>query len=301
VAKVLVLGNAGLDISLQMPRLPRPGETLLGNGVHRAPGGKGLNQAVCSARAGASTVFMAPIGHDGTAEEVIASLATEGGLDFSPLRMPEATDFSLLMVMPDGENSIVSAGPCAAALRQDAAAAFAAQARPGDILLAQGNLSLDTTLSALKAARNAGAQTVLNPAPVWWGVDPLLAHCDILIVNLGEAEAISGRADPVAAVGNLAALGVKTIIVTLGSQGCLVHDQSAVSRHAAVPVEVRDTTGCGDTFCGTLCAALTLGRSLQDAVTFAQAAAAITATRTGAYASLPTRAELHALLQKAEV
>jgi ribokinase len=294
VAKVLVLGNAGLDISLQMPRLPERGETLLGDGVVRAPGGKGLNQAVSAARAGASTLFMAPIGSDGMGGEIISILAVEQDLVFEPMHMRGATDFSLLMVLPDGENSIVSAGPCAAALSPEAATAFAGKALSCDIFLAQGNLSFDATLAAFNVAWTQGARTVLNPAPIWWDAGPLLSHCDILVVNRGEAEALSGVADPEAAAEKLCERGAETVIVTLGGDGCLVRSSGGSQRHEAVRVEVRDTTGCGDTFCGTLCAALSYGQSLDEAVSYAQSAAAITATRIGAFAAIPTRAELSA-------
>ncbi|TCR79557.1 ribokinase [Rhizobium sp. BK376] len=294
MARVLVLGNAGLDISLSMPRLPERGETLLGDGVTRAPGGKGLNQAVCAARARATVLFQAPVGDDATADEIRSALAAEAELAFEPSVVPGATDFSLLMVLPDGENSIVSAGPCAAALGRAAAAAFASRVEPQDIFLAQGNLSLDATLEAFVVARGRGARTVLNPAPIWWDIDPLIPHCDVLIVNQSEAETISGKTDPTLALGELSRRGAQTTIVTLGGDGCLMQSGGKMTRYTAVPVDVRDTTGCGDTFCGVLAAALSRDMSLDDSIHFAQAAAAITATRTGAYAALPQRVELDA-------
>ena len=296
MARVLVLGNAGLDISLQTPRLPERGETLLGDAVSRAPGGKGLNQAVSAARARAKVLFQAPIGIDGMADEIRSVLAAEPQLAFEPAAMHEATDFSLLMVLPDGENSIVSGGPCAAGFTPQAAAIFAGRAEPEDIFLAQGNLSLDATIAAFETARTQGAKTVLNPAPIWWDVNRLLPHCDMLIVNANEAEMVSGRTDPAMAIDELCGRGVETVIITLGGDGCLLQSAGKRRRYAAVPVDACDTTGCGDTFCGVLCAALCRNTPLEEAVRFAQAAAAITATRMGAYAALPQRAELDALL-----
>lgn len=295
MTKVLVLGNAGLDISLQMPRLPERGETLVGDRAVRAPGGKGLNQSVTAARAGAATVFAAPMGSDAMSEEIISILGVEQNLVFEPQRMEGSSDFSLLMVLPDGENSIVSAGPCAAACSPDAATRFGTKAETGDLFLAQGNLSQQTTLAAFKAARDRGARTVLNPAPIWWDAAPVLVHCDILVVNRGEAEAITGLDDPFAAADMLDACGAETVIITLGGEGCLVRTKGTSRHHEAVAVQVRDTTGCGDTFCGALCAALSLGRSLGEAITYAQSAAAITATRVGAFRALPSPAELSAI------
>ena len=295
MAKVLVLGNAGLDISLQMPRLPERGETLLGDGAMRAPGGKGLNQAVVAARAGADTRFAGPIGNDGMGEEIIRILGAEQNLVFEPQRSEGSSDFSLLMVLPDGENSIVTAGACAAAFSQEAASRFAAKTEAGDLFLAQGNLTQETTLAGFKAARDRGAYTVFNPAPIWWDATPLLAHCDILVVNRGEAEAISGLDDPRAAAARLHERGAKTTIITLGGDGCLVHSSGTTRHHEAIAVKVRDTTGCGDTFCGALCATLSLGHSLEKAIAYAQSAASITATRPGAFRALPSPAELYAL------
>lgn len=299
--RVLVLGNAGLDLAVRLPRLPLPGETLLGEalagagagaGAGHAPGGKGLNQAVAAARAGAAVHLLAPLGGDAAATAVAEALAAEGLAGVELPRLPHATDFSVVMVLPDGENSITGAGPCAAALPAQHAAAFAATARPGDLVLLQGNLSRAATSAALAEAVARGARTLLNPAPMWWDPAPLLAQCRIVVANRGEAAALSGEADPAAALAWLRRAGVALAIVTLGAEGCLVLDEAG-PRHCQVPpVRAVDTTGCGDTFCGVLAAGLAAGHAVRDAVARAQRAAAITASRPGAYAALPTRAEL---------
>lgn len=288
--RVLVLGNAGLDLRILLPRLPVPGETLLGADATRAPGGKGLNQAVCAARAGAAVVFCAPLGQDAQGDEVALALAAEGFAGLVLPRMPHPTDFSLLMVLPDGENSITGAGPCAAALAPRDAGAFAAGAEPGDLLLLQGNLSVAATAAALRAAAGRGARTMLNTAPLWWDPAPLLPLCHVVVANAGEARAITGKADPGRAAAHLGHAGVALAIVTLGAEGCLTrHD--GIERHWPAPaVRAVDTTGCGDTVCGVLAA--TLGRGLDVAVPRAQAAAALAATRPGAYAALPARHEI---------
>jgi ribokinase len=292
MGRVLVLGNAGLDISLAVPRLPERGETLLGDGVGRAPGGKGLNQAVTAARAGVDTRFLAPIGRDAQAAEIGATLATETSLVFEQALSDQVTDFSLLMVMPDSENSIVSAGPCATSFSAAEAEAFAAKAGPGDVLVLQGNLSQAATLAALRAGFARGATTLFNPAPLWWDVQPLLPFCSMVVANRGEAEAISGSAEPGAAAALIRQSGVAAVIVTLGASGCLLSEKDRVTRFDATPVEAVDTTGCGDTFCGVLAAALAIGRPIGEAIDLAQKAAAITATRAGAFAALPSAEEL---------
>jgi ribokinase len=292
MGRVLVLGNAGLDLGLKVRRLPARGETLLGNGASRAPGGKGLNQAVVAARAGAAVVFQAAISADAQGDAIADALRAEDCLVFDPLRLLHPTDFSLLMVLPDGENSIVSAGGCAAAFSTEAAVAFTQGAQRGDVLLLQGNLSADSTRAAAETASRRGATVLFNTAPLWWDVQALLPCCGVVVANRGEAEAITGLPDAAQAAAALRSAGAAVAIITLGAEGCLVQQGERVEVHRAVPVSALDTTGCGDTFCGVLAAMLAGGRGLDDAVEGAQRAAAITATRPGAFAALPSREEL---------
>lgn len=292
MGRVFVLGNAGLDLGLSLPRLPLRGETLLGHGTTRAPGGKGLNQAVAAVRSGARVLFRAPIGEDPDGDWIATVLSQEGFAALDLPRLPHPTDFSVLMALPDGENCIASAGPCATALMPEAAADFAAAATPGDVLLLQGNLSRAATEAALSAGAARGASTMLNPAPLWWDVGPLLPRCRILVVNRVEAEAITGLADPPAAAAWMRREGAGLVLVTLGAEGCLAVAEEGSRLHPAEPVATVDTTGCGDTFCGVLAASLASGGDLDAAVAAAQRAAALTATRAGAYAALPARDEL---------
>lgn len=295
MGRVLVLGNAGLDLTLRLPRLPLKGETLLGDSTGRAPGGKGLNQAVAGVRTGVPVVFHTPVGHDAQAEEIEAALKAEGFAGLELHRMPNASDFSLLMVLPDGENSIASAGSCAASFTAAMAQTVAATALPGDVMIVQGNLTRASTEAALIEASARGAITLFNPAPLWWDVEPLLPHCDIVVVNRGEAQTITGRSEPAEAAAVLCDRGTKFAIVTLGAEGCLTLDGGALTHYPAPVIAAVDTTGCGDTFCGVHAAMLAGGRDREAAVALAQRAAALTAQRPGAFAALPNRAEFAAL------
>ena len=153
------------------------------------PGGKGLNQAIAAARAGARVRFLAPLGQDADGMEVARALEAEpfDGIDLP--RLPCPTDRSILMLTPDGENCIVTAGACADALDPTLARHFAEAVQPGDILLLQGNLSLPATRAAIDA--NPG-HTILNAAPLRWDVRPLLPSCTALVANLGEAQSLTG-------------------------------------------------------------------------------------------------------------
>lgn len=286
--RVLVLGNAGIDIVLPVPRLPRPGETLVGGEAARAPGGKGLNQAVMAARAGAEVHLLAPLGDDADGAAVAAALAREPIARLSLPRPGPGTDLSVILVAPDGENCIVTSGACADALGVDAAEAFAAGAGSGDVLLLQGNLSPPATLAAARRAMAASACVLLNPAPLRWDARSLLPLCGAVVANEGEAAAITGL-DGMAAAEALRGMGPALAVVTLGARGCAV---AGIGLLPAVPVRAVDTAGAGDAFCGTLAAALALGLAMPDALVAAMRAAADTCTRPGAYAALPARVRL---------
>jgi ribokinase len=295
---VFVLGNAGMDLSLMLPRLPAPGETLVAGQVRRAPGGKGLNQAVVAARAGARVRFAAPVGADEDAREIAAALRRETFEMLHLVAMPQRTDQSILMVAPDGENCIVTAGACANALAEEAARGFAAEMAPGDLLLVQGNLSLAATLAACAAAVGCGGQVMINVAPLRWSPAALLGLCDLVVVNESEAAGMTGAAGEAAAI-RLVEMGARRAIVTLGAAGCVVADAAGVAAVGGVAADAVDTTGAGDTFCGMLAAARAAGSGWREAIGPAQRAAAITVTRHGAYAALPSATELRSMLTSA--
>ena len=289
MGRVIVIGNAGLDLRLAVPRLPQPGETLIGHESSRAPGGKGLNQAVVAARCGAEVRFCAPLGNDEPqAREVEAHLANEPIAERMMLRGGHPTDFSLLMVLPNGENSIVSTRACSLAMTREQAAPALREAGEGDVVLLQGNLALDTTGFILAAARETQARTVFNPAPFWPGAERLVGDCSLVVANEVEAQALG---DAIAAA--------ERAIVTLGGAGCALVERGARRHFAAEPVTAVDTTGCGDAFCGTLAAMLARGSSIEQAIGAAQRAAALTATRPGAFAALPSAAELSEISRSA--
>ncbi|WP_281291637.1 ribokinase [Reyranella soli] len=284
--RVVVIGNAGLDLRLTVPRLPLPGETLIGSSGAWAPGGKGLNQAVVAARCGAPVCFCAPLGHDdGQADDIERHLKAAGIAELILPRLAHATDFSLLMVLPNGENSIVSTSACSLAMRPAHVKAALRDLLPRDVVLLQGNLPLDTTSYILDTVRRQGATSIFNPAPFWPGAENLVAHCSLVIANRVEAEQL----------GN-AIHDAKAAIVTLGAEGCVLTEGGRRRSFPAQAVQAIDSTGCGDAFCGVVVAALVQGLSMDAAIAAAQKAAALTATRPGAFEALPSNEELQAIL-----
>jgi ribokinase len=293
MTRLLVLGNAGLDIGLALPRMPRPGETLVGESRGSLPGGKGLNQAVVACRAGVVPVgFVAALGDDAEGARVEAALLQEGFASLTLPRPGPATDCSVLMVMPDGENSIVTAGTCAAALPQHAAVA---DMPPGAWLLMQGNLGRDTTIAACRAAQSRGVNIMVNTAPLPWDMRPVLPFCAVAVANAGEAEALTGCTGAAAAEGMRHA-GAAIAIVTLGADGCIVATPDETRTYPAALTRTVDTTGAGDTFCGVLAAGLASGWPIRRIIDAAQRAAALSVQRPGCFAALPSTAELAGIL-----
>ena len=293
---LFVIGNAGMDIGLPLPRMPRLGETLIGGQRTSAPGGKGLNQAVVANRSGLVRVrFLATLGRDPEGDRVEAALRQERFATLDLPRVDQPTDCSVLLTLPDGENCIVTAGECATATTAFMAARLLGRMRRGDWLLMQGNLPLETTVAAATATRAIGANVILNAAPLQWDAHAILPSCTIVVANAGEAEAITGQQGAGAAEA-LHRAGPELAIVTLGAEGCAAAHADWLRTIPAPSTQTVDSTGAGDAFCGTLAACMAAGIPIETALTHAQRAAALTVARPGAFAALPSAAELRCLL-----
>jgi len=294
---VIVVGNATVDLSFRVDRLPAPGETLLARERVVDAGGKGLNQAVVARRAGATVLFRAPVGDDADAAVIRERLAAEGmGADDLVVR-PGATDQSILWVAEDGENVIVSTADRARGLTVGEATAPVEHGRPGDIVLVQGNLARAVTAAVLTRARERGLTTMLNPAPIHFDYEGLWPLVDIAVVNAVEARALGGGepAGVEAAGRALRAAGAGSVVVTLGAGGAWWTGPSGEGRVPAPSVEAVDTSGAGDVFCGVVAARLAAGLDLDEAVAPAVAAAAVAVTRRGTSSAFPSAAEIAAL------
>jgi len=289
---ILVAGSANLDFVVRAAHIPAPGETVLGREFRTFPGGKGANQAIACARAGgAATQMLLALGSDAFAAPIEASL-TDADVQLHVRRSDtQATGTAFICLADDAQNAITVALGANAALR---AADLPSLAGVSHLLL-QLETPVDVVTAFAHAARDAGVVVVLNAAPAQPLPPALLDAVDILIVNEGELAAISGVPGDIDAA--LARIAVPTVIVTLGEQGCCARHHGEPLRIPAFAVQALDTTAAGDTFCGVLVAALSQGATLVDALHRASAAAAIACTRLGAQASIPTRAEVDALLQ----
>lgn len=292
-----MLGSANLDLVVRQPRLPVPGETMFGSSFSTVPGGKGLNQAVAAARAGASVAFAGSVGSDAYGDQLLTLLSREGIATDAVLRSDEPTGTAHISVLDDGDNAIVVvSGANAAAELTDAARAAIADAR---FLVMQFERPQALLLEASRFARDEGVARVLTPAPASAPVAGLLETVDLLVPNAGEARELSGVADPEDAARalslRLAANG--RVVLTRGGDPALVARGGALEdRVAARDVDPVDTTAAGDTFTGVLVARLAAGDAFERAASAASAAAAISVTRPGATSSMPTWAEIAAAL-----
>lgn len=298
---MLVVGNAALDVAYEVEALPVAGQTLLARARRTSPGGKGLNQAVVARRAGADVEFCTVVGEDPAGAELRACLRAEGlGAD-AIMSWSGPSDQSVVLVAASGENLIVSTAGAARSLSLAAAERAASSLGQGGLLLMQGNLTREVTRGCLEMAKRRGALTILNPAPVAFDCTDLWPLVDVGIANQVETRALCGGADDEAAARAVCAQGAGSVIVTLGSRGALLMRAKTPTRIAAPSADALDTTGAGDILCGVFAAALALGLEAADGLRWAVAAASLSVARKGAWASLPTAAELARLGRAREV
>ncbi|MBL3686729.1 ribokinase [Leucobacter zeae] len=312
--QVVVVGSANADLVVEVPRRPGAGETLLGGELSTLPGGKGANQAAAAARCGAATGFVGSVGDDGNGAFLRERLVA-AGVDVSGLvSVDAATGTAIILLTPDGENSIVVSPGANHAFDAAAAGRAADVWRGAPVVVLSLEIPHATAFLVAREAREAGSRVVLNAAPAARIAPEVLRLCDPLIVNEHEAlEALGADgSDPDAddyprLVRRLIAAGARSVVVTLGAEGALVAESGAgngLGDEAAVVVEAvpayrvtaLDTTGAGDAFVGATAAELARGASLGDAVRFATAVSAVAVQRVGAQASYADRAEIDAFI-----
>ena len=301
-AHITVVGSLNMDLVVRAPRIPQPGETIIGGDFHTVPGGKGANQAVAAARLGAQVSMVGRVGRGAFAGPLLKNLAAAGVEHaFVTQDSEAATGVALIVVDDAGQNSIVVASGANVRLSptdvDDAGATIAA----ADALLLQLESPLETVTRAAEVARAKGATVILNPAPARSLPAALLSLVDVLIPNESEAALLTGLpidnpAEAEAAATALRELGVGTVILTLGERGALLAREDGAEVFPAFEVTPVDTTAAGDAFVGGFAVALAGGQPLAEAVRWGNAAGALATTRLGAQPSLPTRQELQALL-----
>ncbi len=299
---VVVIGSCNMDMTVKCKDLPIPGQTMMGDSFVTNAGGKGANQAVAAAKLGAKTQIVARVGNGMFVPRFFESYDKVGlGHDFV-VRDPETpSGTALIFVDTEGENMIVVAPGANMKLSHADIDAAKAAIESAKVMILQLEVPLETVIYAAKMAKQSGITVILNPAPVRALPPELLENVDIIVANEVEVMILCGAksvdtSTAASACRPLLEAGVAHVITTLGKDGAVVASQSAASKVRGFKVNAIDTTSAGDTFVGALACALTEGMALEDATHFANAAAALSATKVGAQQSMPTRAEVDEML-----
>ncbi|KJZ60392.1 ribokinase [Pseudomonas fluorescens] len=299
-AKVVVIGSLNMDLVTRAPRLPRGGETLIGESFSTVSGGKGANQAVAAARLGAQVSMVGCVGSDAYGEELRGALLAEQIDCQAVSTVDDSSGVALIVVDDNSQNAIVIVAGANGALTPAVIDRFDAVLQAADVIICQLEVPDATVGHALKRGRELGKTVILNPAPAsrplpadWY------ASIDYLIPNESEASALSGLpvdslASAETAATRLIAMGAGKVIITLGAQGSLFANGKGFEHFPAPKVKAVDTTAAGDTFVGGFAAALAAGKSEADAIRFGQVAAALSVTRAGAQPSIPTLSDVQA-------
>lgn len=298
MSRLLVAGAINTDLIAFVERAPRAGETVAGGHFEQHGGGKAANQAVAAARSGAEVSLLSAVGADDFGSARLSALESEGIHTGSIVTMESvASGVAIIVVESSGENRICDLPGAREQMTPDQCIAAYEQARPA-VILSANELSLTCQRALFERARQDGIPVWFNVAPFSEDARQLIPFVDTLIANRGEAEDILGVREGDHSIDQLAIelrkLGVQNIVMTLGAEGVRGFDGDQEYTVAALPVDVVDTTGAGDTFCGVWAAEILRGASFSDALTYGNRAAAISVTRRGAQSSIPTRDEVEA-------
>jgi len=294
---ITIFGSINMDLIATTDRLPKPGETVAGNGFSTAAGGKGANQALAARRAGATVRMSGAVGNDGFAAPAL-ELLDAAGTDLSTTRrVSEPTGTALILVGGDGENMIaVVPGANGTNTAEDATAAVAAL-NAGDTLMLQFEIPVAAVETALNAAKAKGVRTVLNLAPLIPEAERLGRLADIVIANETEFERLAGQDNMSAAEREVALVRLhdetgQTLIVTLGGDGVIAIRDGEISSSKGLVIEPVDTVGAGDTFCGYFAASLDQGMDFHASLRRAAVAGSLACLKSGAQPSIPVASEV---------
>ena len=301
--KVTVIGSINLDWTIRVARMAKPGETLHTKEIFTAGGGKGANQAIAAQRLGADTSFIGAVGEDREVSQTMLELLHEDGINCQGIATlsNHKTGQAFVIVDDDSENLIYVHGGANMAFKPEHVDQNRDLIIQRDFVVAQFETPIDCTTEAFKIARQNGVVTILNPAPAIDQIpEELLKVTDMIVPNETETEVITGikitdQVSMVNAAEKFHALGIKAVLITLGSQGIFYNYAGKTAIIPALKVNAVDTTAAGDTFIGALSSVLNKDFSnLEDAIKFSNKASSITVQRFGAQPSIPYLKEMEA-------
>lgn len=302
--KILIIGSSNTDMVIKATRIPEPGETILGGEFKMGPGGKGANQAVAAARLGGDVTFVCKVGRDMFGKEAVEGYRKDGINTDYTLYSDKPSGVALILVDEVGEN-VISVAPGA---NGDITLEDIESIRPliesADYVVFQLEIPLDVVVKGAEIAHAAGAYVVLNPAPAPACPLPekLIAATSLITPNQTELALLTGiKGDIEAGVRRLIEMGVKDVIVTLGSKGSAVWNGNGIEVVPTLGIKAVDATAAGDTFAGGVVVGLSEDRTLKEAAEFATVACAITIQKFGAQVSIPHRNEVEALKKEMNI
>jgi ribokinase len=301
--KILIIGSSNTDLIAKVEHFPTAGETIEGKFFFQAMGGKGANQALAAHRLGGDVKFVTCLGDDANGRNTLEYYKNEG-LDVSLVRIVEdaPTGTAMILVNNEGENCIVITPGANNKLSADYIETIEEEIATASIVVLQMEIPMGTVNKVCELASKYSTDILLNVAPAREVNSDLLRLVDILVVNETEIEKVSGKKIEAlgeeAVIDSILGMGPKTVILTLGRNGCLVKNNDSIQHVPAFLVEAIDTTAAGDTFCGALVARLSKGSGLIDSIKFATAASAICVTKMGAQPSVPAEADVQEFLSR---
>ena len=302
--KIVIVGSINTDMIVKVPRIPKPGETILGGEFSTAAGGKGANQAVAAARAGGDVTFIARVGNDMFGKQALEDFESNNiNAKYIKTDNAEPSGVALIFVDEKGENSIAVASGANARLSHRDVTEAEEVIKSADILLMQLETPMESVKRAAKIAKEAGVKVILNPAPACPLDNTLLSTLYVITPNESEAELLTDisvtdfpSAEKAAFI--LLDRGVEVAIITMGIKGALIKTRELTKIVPGFKVNAVDSTAAGDVFNGSLVVAMAEGKTLEETVQFANAAAALSVTKLGAQPSAPKRVEIERMLLK---
>ena len=294
--KILVIGSANADFTINAYRMPSLGETIEGHGFAINSGGKGANQAVAVAKLGGNVKFLGAVGNDSNGDMLLDGLSG-AGVEFAGFRSKDFSTGIANITVVNGDNFIILDAGANQCITPQIIDDFTSLIADADILIMQLEIPVESVVRAAEIAKINNTLVVLNPAPYKELPDECFYNLDIIVPNEHEAFLLTGikindNNDCRKAISFLKAKGVKTSIITLGGKGCAYNCGDEICFRDAEKTTVVDTTSAGDTFIGAVCCGLAEGMELKECIDFATKASAITVSRKGASCSIPTRDEI---------
>ncbi|MFB3162455.1 ribokinase [Neobacillus sp. 179-J 1A1 HS] len=292
--KVTVIGSINMDLVTSTTRIPKVGETVLGNSFHSIPGGKGANQAVAAARLGADVTMIAAVGNDSFGKTLVEHLTNEGINTENIIKVKDTSTGIASIIVSEADNSIIVVPGANNHVTPEVIEKHENKIINSDIILLQLEIPVESVIKAVELAKKHGVRTILNPAPIQKLPKELLEMVDYLTPNEHEQallfDSIGGTEEELAKY-------KEKCIVTKGSKGVMIYKNGEKIEIPSFQVEVVDTTGAGDSFNGALAVALCDGLEIEEACRFANVVGAISVTKLGAQTGMPTKKEIEEFLQ----